>query len=78
MRDEKLRYLKTFPTFKKLPIAKLKEIVAKFKTITPKRGGFLFKEGEAANYLYIVRFGAFKITKNIYHKRPDLCTSKIF
>jgi len=38
------------------------------------RGSYLFKEDENATHVYIVQRGEFKITKNVYHKKPDLVT----
>lgn len=65
---EKINFLKNIPIFSLVTRAFLGKLTYYFETKKCIKGSFLFKEGDPAEYVYIVKKGEFECTKKIIHK----------
>lgn len=53
------------PEFKILPINALKRVCKELKEVSFKKNKVLFKEGDPLNYIYFVKSGEFKVTREV-------------
>lgn len=63
---ENLQFLKRIPLLNSFTYRVLKSMVDKFKPIEKIRFAYLYREGDPAEYVYLVKSGEFKITKKLF------------
>lgn len=66
--QEKINFLKNIPIFSLVTRTFLGKLTYYFEYKKCIKGGFLYKEGDPADYVFIVRNGEFQATKRIIHK----------
>jgi len=64
--SERINFLKEIEAFKLLNNSRLKALLDQFKPLSKIRGSFLFREGDSADSIYLIRSGEFTITKKVY------------
>lgn len=65
---EKINFLKNIPIFALVTRTFLGKLTYYFENKKCIKDSFLYKEGDPANYVYIVKKGEFQTTKKIIHK----------
>ena len=68
--NEKVNFLRNIPVFQLLTRTSLGKMTYYFENKNYIKDSILFKEGESADYVYIVKSGEFQITKKILHVGP--------
>ena len=68
--NEKINFLRDIPVFQFLTRTSLGKMTYYFESKSCVRDAILFREGEEANYVYIVKSGEFQVTKRIVHCNP--------
>lgn len=68
--NEKINFLKNIPVFSLLTRTSLGKMTYNFETKMCIRDSILYKEGDEAEYVYIVKHGEFQATKSILHTGP--------
>jgi hypothetical protein len=64
---DKVNFLRNIPIFAKLTKTSLGKLTYYFNIKKCIRDHFLYKEGDPAEFVYIIRKGDFEITKKIIH-----------
>ena len=67
--NELINFIKMLPVFKKLSRTKLTTYTYNLKKIDCIREGYIYKEGDPANNIYIIREGEFQIQKRVKVKK---------
>lgn len=68
--NEKINFLRNIPVFSLLTRTSLGKMTYYFESKTCIRDGILYKEGDLAEYVYIIKSGEFEATKRILHTGP--------
>lgn len=66
-----INFIKMLPVFKKLSRSKLLSYTQHLKKQDCIREGYIYREGDPTNYIYIIREGEFQIQKKIKIKRGE-------
>lgn len=68
--NEKINFLRNIPVFQLLTRTSLGKMTYYFEDMKTIKGCLLYKEGDSADFVYIVKGGEFQVTKRIIHTGP--------
>eukprot|EP00347_Sterkiella_histriomuscorum_P000821 403374386 len=68
--NDKINFLRNIPVFSLLTRTSLGKMTYYFENKSCIRDSFLYKEGDQADYVYIIKSGEFEATKRILHTGP--------
>ena len=68
---ERLNYLRRVPAFKVISYRQFKSMYKHFTTVIKKRGTELYRQGQKADYIYIVKKGELSRTLRQFFTKPN-------
>lgn len=70
--NEKIQFLRSLPFFCALTKTSIGKLTYQFKEISLIKHQYLYREGDPANFVYIVKSGKFEVTKTLVQKSEGL------
>jgi len=70
--NEKIAFLRSLPFFQLLTKTSLSKLTPQFRQISTIKGQYLYREGEQADSVYLVKSGQFEVTKTLVERNTGL------